>query len=211
MRLPLRVTAAALLLPLPLTSAAAPWEDGEARKSWTIAAVSPGQRLDIQLKTGAGLSIAAWDRDEVSVETDWSETRCRDAQLEVRKTSQGVLVETSYPPGSGVINHHCSFGIVVKVPRRFDVQLRSAGGSVAISGVRGDFRGTTGGGKIELAGVQGNVELRTGGGQIHVWDSDLDGRISTGGGQVRFENVTGGVTARTGSRRGIVRGRSRSI
>ena len=77
--------------------------------------------------------------------------------------------------------------------------------------MRGDFRGTTGGGKIELAGVQGNVELRTGGGQIHVWDSDLDGRISTGGGQVRFENVTGGVTARTGSRRGIVRGRSRSI
>ena len=211
MRFPLRVAAAVLLLPLPLTSAGAPPEDGDARRSWTVAAVSPGQRLDIQLKTGAGLSIAAWDRDEVSVESDWSETRCRDAQIEVRKTDQGVLIETHYPPGTGVVSHNCSFGIVVKVPRRFDVQLRSTGGSVAISGVSGDFRGQTGGGKIELAGLRGNVQLRTGGGQIHVWDSDLEGRISTGGGQVRFENVTGGVTARSGSKRGVVRGRSRTI
>jgi len=205
MRPSLIAASTALLLSVPLMSAAGVLRDGEVNRTWTIPAVSPGQ-LDIKLRTGAGLSITAWDRDEVSVETDWTETRCRDATVEVTKTAQGALIETRYPPGTTVINHNCSFGIVVKVPRRFDIKLRSAGGSVAVSGLRGDVRGQTGGGKIELADLRGSVQLRTGGGQIHVWDSDLEGRISTGGGQVRFDNVSGGVTARSGSRRGTVRG-----
>ena len=205
MRFPLRVAAAALLLSLPLASAAGPPEEGEGR-SWTFPNVAPGQLLEINLRTGAGLSITGWDRDEVRVDTDWTEARCLDARFEVTKTTQGVRVATSYPPGTTVITHNCSFGVEIKVPREFDVRIRSAGGSVAISGVRGTVRGQTGGGKIELADLKGDVQFRTGGGQIHVWDSDLEGHISTGGGQVRFDNVSGGVTARSGSRRGTVRG-----
>ena len=210
MRISLRAASAALLLSLPVASTAGTLEQGDATKSWTIP-VPAGQLLEVQLRTGGAVSITGWDRDEVSVESDWTEERCRDARLSVTRTGQGVRIESSYPPGSSVVTQNCSFGFVVKVPRRFDVQIRSAGGSVAVAGVRGEIRGRTGGGMIELADLRGSVQLRTGGGQIHVWDSDLEGRISTGGGQVRFENVSGGVTARSGSKRGVVRGRSRTI
>ena len=211
MRFSIRAAAAALLLSLPVPSAAHPHPEGEARRTWTIPDVKPGQLLEIQLRTGGGMSIAAWDRDEVSVETDWSEERCRDARISVDRTAQGVRIESRYPPGTEVVSHNCSFGFVVKVPRRMNVQIRSAGGSVAVAGVRGEIHGQTGGGKIELADLNGTVRLRTGGGQIVVRDSDLEGHISTGGGQVRFDNVSGGVTARSGSRRGIVRGSRRTI
>ena len=209
MRLFLPAAAVALLLSLPFASSAGTTLEGEATKTWSIPDVPPGERLEVRLRTGGGLSIAGWDRDEVSVETDWSEERCPEARLSVRRTSGGVLIESSYPPGSTIVNRHCSFGLVVKVPRRSNVQIRSAGGSLAVSGVRGEVQGNTGGGMIELADLQGSVRLRTGGGQIIVQDSDLEGHISTGGGQVRFDNVSGGVTARSGSMRRTVRGNAR--
>lgn len=211
MRPSLIAAATALLLAVPLAWAATPPKDGETRRSWTIPAIAAGQLLDLQLRTGAGLTIAAWDRDEVTVESDWDETRCRDARIEVTKTDLGVLIRSTYPPGTAVVNHNCSFSFVVKVPRAIDIRLRSAGGSVAISGVRGDIRGQTGGGKIELHGLHGSVALRTGGGGILARDSDLEGRLSTGGGRVRFENVSGGVTGRSGTMRGLVRGGTGTI
>src|SRR6185436_15097281 len=163
MRSSLMATSAALLLVVPPAWAASPLKDGEAKRSWTIPAVAAGQLLDVQLRTGAGLSITAWDRDEVSVESDWDETRCPDARIDVTKTDQGVLIESAYPPGPGVVSHNCSFHFAVKVPRTIDIHLRSAGGSVAITGVRGDIEGQTGGGRIELGGLHGSVRLRTGG------------------------------------------------
>jgi len=206
---PAHLAVSAALMLLPLVSAAGTSKDIEPLKSWTIPAAS-GQVLEIHLRTGAGLRITAWDKDEVSVASDWTEQRCPDAEFEVTRTADGVLVETRYPAGTEVVTHNCSFAVDIKVPRRYDVRLGSAGGSVAISGVRGDVRGTTGGGMIELVGLRGTVQLRTGGGGIIVQDSDLEGSLATGGGRVRFDNVSGGVTGRSGSMRGIVRGRRSS-
>jgi hypothetical protein len=212
MRTALNRCFAALMLLVPLTSHAGGMEaddEIEALRTWSIPA-SAGETLEIRLLTGAGVRIIGWDKDEVSVHSDWTEERCRDAEFEVKRTSQGALVATRYPAGTGVVNHNCSFAIEIKVPRKFDVRIRSAGGGVAIQDMRGDVTGTTGGGSLELSGMRGHIRLRTGGGSIMVRDSDLDGSLVTGGGPVRFTNVSGGVTGWSGSQRGVVRGRSRS-
>ena len=201
----------ALTLSLPTGSLAGVQDEDQDRRSWTLPSVPQGGTLEIRLRTGAGLSITAWDRDEVAVTSDWSQARCRDAEIDVSRTASGVLIESRYPAGHAWVNHHCSFGIEVKVPRRFDIRVRSAGGSVAIAGMHGDVQGHTGGGAIELSGLRGSIQLRTGGGAIIVRDSRLEGRLTTGGGHVRFENVSGGVTARSGSVRGIVRAGTYSI
>ena len=169
-------------------------------------AVSPGQVLEIRLRTGAGLHITAWDRDQISVESDWTEERCRDARIELTRVSGGALLASYYPDDHLEVNHNCSFSIQVRVPRRFDLRIRSAGGGVRITGLNGRVSGRTGGGRIALERLNGEVQLSTGGGEIHVSDSDLDGRLSTGGGRIRFERVSGPVTARSGSVRGVVRG-----
>jgi hypothetical protein len=166
--------------------------------------VRPGQLLEIDLVTGAGLRITAWDRNEVHMECGWLESECPDAELEFENTSEGVALSTTYRKHSGW-NHSCSLEIEIQVPRRFDVRLKSSGGSLEISGVEGTFEGNTGGGAIRLERVRGDVRLRTGGGAITVRDSDLDGRLQTGGGAVRFQDVVGTVAAYSGSRRGVVR------
>jgi hypothetical protein len=81
---------------------------------------------------------------------------------------------------------------------------------VTLVGLQGTCNGHTGGGSLELTGLRGLARLRTGGGGILVRDSDLDGQLSTGGGGVRFDNVRGGITATSGSVRGVTRARPRS-
>ncbi|HKQ57352.1 MAG TPA: hypothetical protein VJY35_05755 [Candidatus Eisenbacteria bacterium] len=212
MRTALKGCLAALMLLLPLTSGAggSDMDDTiEPLRTWSLPA-SAGETLEIKLMTGAGVRIIGWDKDEISVASDWTDEKCRDAEFEVQRLSQGALVATRYPAGTGVVTHNCSFSIEIKLPRKFDVRIRSAGGGVAIQDMRGDVTGTTGGGSIEVSGLRGSIRLRTGGGSIMVRDSDLEGSLATGGGAVRFTNVSGGVTGWSGSQRGVVRGRSRS-
>ncbi len=170
--------------------------------------VRPGQRLEVDLESGGGVVIHAWDRNEVRVVCHRDIEDCPDADVEVNATERGVEVTSDYRPDTGN-SHSCSMTIEVMVPRRFDVHLESSGGSIEIEGVSGEIEGTTGGGSLELRQLKGRVDLRTGGGSIEVTDSDLDGRVSTGGGDVRFENVTGTVRGTSGSLRRPVTARSR--
>lgn len=152
--------------------------------------VAPGQMLEIDLDSGASVKIVGWDRDEVSVTPSDAEADCPDAVISLDAAPRGARLETYYPPETGD-NHRCSLAFDVRVPRRFDLRIRSAGGSVSIEGLRGSIDGRIGGGSLELVGLQGQARLRTGGG-------------------VRFENVRGGITARSGSVRGVTRARPRS-
>lgn len=197
-----------------LASAAASAGDRTARPftptySRTIDRVAAGGTLDLDLQTGAGIRIVGWDRDAVRVESDRSEANCPEVEFDFGRSASGVSLASSWPRDRERNVHHCSLGIVLHVPRRFDVRIHSAGGSVAVSNVEGSISGRTGGGQIELEDLRGDVRLETGGGRIWARDSDLDGSISTGGGSVTFENVVGSVTARSGSKPGIVRGRAR--
>jgi hypothetical protein len=171
--------------------------------------VAPGQLLEINLESGASLRIVGWDRNEVSVETSDAEADCPDAVISLDHATHGARLESFYPPETGD-NHECSLALDVRVPRRFDIRLRSAGGDVTITGLRGSYEGHTGGGSLALTGLKGQARLRTGGGEILVRDSDLDGRLNTGGGGVHFDNVRGGITATSGSVRGVTRARPRS-
>src|SRR2546426_11911780 len=74
---------------------------------------------------------------------------------------------------------------------------------------RSSFEGHTGGGSLELRHVRGRAELRTGGGEIRVRDSEIDGHLATGGGHVSLQNVSGDVSATSGSEPGVKRGRRR--
>jgi hypothetical protein len=168
-----------------------------------------GERLEMRLDSGAGLRIVAWDRDTVKVESHESLSRCPDATLSLQRSPDGVRLESRYREDSGR-NHSCSMLLTVHVPRKFDLEFQSAGGSLEITGVKGRFEGRTGGGEIRLEGVRGQAHLTTGGGEIEVTDSDLDGRLSTGGGNVRFSGVMGDVVGTSGSMRHDVRGHPRS-
>src|SRR5262245_871375 len=166
MRTLLLATSTAALLLGPATFAADAPPDSAGNGAWTLDSVSPGKLLNVDLRTGASLRITTWDRNEVSMTSDLTEERCQDARISLTRTPDGVRVESRYPDESAVVDYTCSFTIEVKVPARFDVRLRSAGGTVNITNLEGHVSGLTGGGALTIAGMRGAVQLRTGGGSI---------------------------------------------
>jgi hypothetical protein len=96
-------------------------------------------------------------------------------------------------------NQSSSHDFSIKLPREINVRIKSSGGSIDISNISGEFRGSTGGGEIKIHKVNGRLDLSTGGGEVYVDDSNLEGYVSTGGGVVRIFRVNGHLKGSSGS------------
>jgi beta-lactamase regulating signal transducer with metallopeptidase domain/DUF4097 and DUF4098 domain-containing protein YvlB len=160
-------------------------------------AVTAGERLSIDLRVGGSVTIHAWDQPQVRMRAVLSGDHARETRVAFDRVTRGLEVRAfmDYSPRNSNSRHTFEFW----VPRKFDVSLSSAGGSVSIAGVEGTFSGTTGGGEITLDDVRGEANLTTGGGEISVTNSTLEGRVTTGGGRAVVSNTSGGVRVSSGS------------
>jgi beta-lactamase regulating signal transducer with metallopeptidase domain len=161
------------------------------------APVKNGGTLNIDLKTGGNVVITSWDRPQVVVRASLAGRDWRQTEVALRPNDGDATLESDYTGSSENQSSHHAFDI--QLPKNFNVRIKSAGGSVSITGVDGRFTGNTGGGEIKIEKANGDVDLRTGGGEIHVTDSNLNGTVTTGGGVVKIERVNGNLDAYSGS------------
>ncbi|MCH8327895.1 MAG: DUF4097 family beta strand repeat protein [Candidatus Marinimicrobia bacterium] len=167
--------------------------------SWEFK-VKPGQELRVDLETGGTVTVKGWKQNKVSVtaRSQWGDSD--DIELDVKKTSYGVLVATSTPFSwreFGWGSNSPDIDFFIRVPAKFDVDLKSHGGDLNISGIEGHFEGETMGGDLELSDLKGEIDLSTMGGDIELSDASVTGRVHTMGGDVTLNNVSGGVKAST--------------
>jgi hypothetical protein len=157
----------------------------------------PGEKLTLELKTGGRVEIAGWDEPTIRLRATLAGPDRRWTTVEIGRRPPGVriLAQTTRNLESSSTNHRFE----IRVPRRYDVHIESAGGGLMISGVEGTFTGQTGGGSLTLNHTRGRATLGTGGGDINVSDSELDGRVTTGGGLVKLSRVSGGLRGSSGS------------
>ncbi|HMI56977.1 MAG TPA: M56 family metallopeptidase [Gemmatimonadaceae bacterium] len=156
-----------------------------------------GGTLDLDLDTGGDIMITGTDDAKVTVKASLGGTNWRETTVSLDGSGNQVRLESSYEQHSG--NSSFDNAFTIRVPRKFNVHVSSAGGSVGISGVEGTFRGSTGGGPITIEHAKGDAQLSTGGGDIRISESHLDGSVTSGGGTVFFNNVTGGIISGAGN------------
>jgi hypothetical protein len=157
---------------------------------------SAGGRLVLDLRTGAAVVIHGWDEPRIRLVARLNGRDWRDTQVDLSKVSGGVRLRSDFANRSD--NQSTSHRFELWVPRRIDIEMSSAGGSLAIKDLSGELSGHTGGGSITIEDASGRASLSTGGGPITVTNSDLSGSVSTGGGQVYISNVTGGLRGSSG-------------
>lgn len=158
---------------------------------------SPGEQLELDLETGAGVDIRGWDEPSVRVRGRLGGVDWRDTEVTLERTDGGVRLHTwqSGRRRSSSTSHQ----LEIRVPRRYDVHINSAGGHTTLADVQGTFDGETGGGGLVIDRAGGSARLSTGGGDIKVTQSDLSGVVSTGGGTVVLSAVQGGLKGTSGS------------
>jgi beta-lactamase regulating signal transducer with metallopeptidase domain len=160
---------------------------------------APGGTLELDLEVGAEVTIVGWDQPRVELRADLEAEDPTRHVVELVRDGNRVTVSSRLRGGSQRRSWSSSHAYSLRVPRNFDVTIRSSGGALAIEDVEGTFRGRIGGGGLSLRRVRGRAELATGGGEIEVTDSTLEGSVRTGGGRALLSRVRGGLDASSGS------------
>lgn len=163
---------------------------GEIKKSFDV---TPDGKLEIDLETGASIEVVGWDKDVVEITYSISGRDAELVSVSIEKTSNGVEVSSEY--SSRQNNFSTNEEIVAKVPKKYNLEFKTMGGGVKLTGIEGKMEGTTMGGELMLKNLSGKLDLVTMGGEISLTDSKVDGKVKTMGGEVRVENVEGNVKA----------------
>ncbi|MFH1198203.1 MAG: hypothetical protein V1720_21045 [bacterium] len=156
---------------------------------------APGQMLKIDLETGGSIEIMGWDKDLVKVTVLIDGRDTEDVEFEFEETTKGIEIISDYYGRNR--NRSIDIELIVKVPKVFNIDFETAGGSVKIDGVEGELQGETMGGSLDLLNLKGNVSMTTMGGSIELSNCEIDGNVKTMGGSVSLENVIGDVDAET--------------
>jgi DUF4097 and DUF4098 domain-containing protein YvlB len=85
----------------------------------------------------------------------------------------------------------------VGVPKSFNVNLKTSGGSITANGISGEVKADTSGGKMKFGQIRGPLDARTSGGGIVLEQCDGPQTIATSGGSIDASQGSGSLDART--------------
>ena len=159
----------------------------------------PGDRLVIQTDRGS-ITVSGSDRTDVSIEVSrkvkgGSEKKARellDRHTVEMSASQGTIRLEADLEGENnwtFRGPQLEVAIVVQVPKQFQLDAQTAGGSVRVQNLDGNVKAKTAGGSVHLDAITGEITGRTSGGSIHA--SELQGSVdlSTAGGSIRIDRA----------------------
>jgi DUF4097 and DUF4098 domain-containing protein YvlB len=161
----------------------------------TTLTVARGQRLDV-VAYGGELSVRAWDRNVVRVESSAS----GQDRVEVSTSATAVSIRTH-----GRHDSDSEIQLRISVPAWMALSLSGVNTSMKLDGVRapisaetveGDVDVTGGEGLISLRSVQGSVKLRGARGRISVNSVNEDVEVANSAGDVVAQTVNGEITLR---------------
>jgi len=157
--------------------------------------VSPGQNLEVKLETGGSIKVRSGADNAVTVKTKLSGRDSDQIRVSVERSGNGVVIVSKYEGKSS--NHNGSANLEITVPVRFDLELKTMGGSLEIEGVEGNLRAKTMGGSLDFTRLKGKLNASTMGGSVSLSASQVDGKVSTMGGSLKLKDVVGDLKAST--------------
>lgn len=94
---------------------------------------------------------------------------------------------------------HCSMDAhyTVHVPKNFDADLSTGGGSISASDLIGTVKADTSGGKLHFKQLRGALNGKTSGGNVNVQSCDGPLNVATSGGAIDAAGGSGRINART--------------
>ena len=159
-----------------------------------IAARSGGSlRVDLN---GGSVEVEAHDEYEVRVDAHVGGIGSR--SLEFRLTGDGTDARfTADVGGWAQLLGGGRVRVRVRVPERYNLDIRTHGGNIELEKIRGEVVARTSGGSIEVDEIEGHVDIRTSGGSIEAKEIRGDLMARTSGGRIRASEIMGAVEAAT--------------
>ncbi len=171
-------------------------------------AVASGGQLVVRADRGS-IEVAAVESETVQVKIT-REARA-DSEEEAKKllqnheltfNHQGDKVEiTAHLKGDrGFWNgarNQINVRFKISVPKKYNVDLKTAGGAITVPDLTGMVKVETAGGSLKIGRILGEVWARTGGGRIALGGATGAADLMTSGGGIEVTDVGSAITART--------------
>jgi len=164
--------------------------------------VKPGGTLYIQSDSGR-IEIETWDKNKVDVKItkrSRKEKRLQEFDLDIEHTGNDVSIE-----GEGQWNSRVSISYFIRLPKEYNLDLKTGGGAISVNDISGQIKMKTSGGSIKVGNVaKGNVDVDTSGGSINVGNVNGNLKADTSGGKITVGKITGKTDLDTSGGRIIV-------
>ncbi len=153
--------------------------------------VSPGGTLEIKNVTG-DIAVSSWDKNSVQIREELvmdvyteEEAEQHVARINSGYSQNGNVISIEGPNGSESVKSDFE----IRVPKKFNLDIQTRGGDLAIVKLEGNVKATTSGGDIEMMDISGVLELMTSGGDLSF--KDISGRLNavTSGGDIELLNI----------------------
>jgi len=169
--------------------------------------VKRGQLFYLKSDLGS-VAVDSWNRDEVKiVVTRKADTNSKrrakeifdDLELDFSRDSDGVKVRAEYYGGKSWwgFKRRLKLHFKVMVPREFNLDINTAGGSIRVTDLIGRSKLKTSGGSIKVGQVDGPVNAKTSGGSIKIEEARGHVYAHTSGGSITIGETAGSVDAKT--------------
>ena len=178
---------------------------------------APGGRLIVDVDFGT-IDVSAGADDKISVEAHRkidSDTEAQEkeylasAPVVVTKEGNTITVRARRQNKEKNLNWsgRCSMDAryTVQVPKSFNSELRTGGGTIQVSEITGTMSADTSGGKLKFTHLKGPTGATTSGGSIELNGCDGPLKVDTSGGRIEAVDGSGSLEARTSGGSIVVR------
>jgi len=151
--------------------------------------VKSGGHLYLNSDSGKIL-VEAWDKKQLQVKvikTARKDSYVESFKINMEQSGNDVSIE-----GIGAWNTRVKVSYQIKVPKTFNLNLETGGGSIEVGDMSGMIKVETSGGAIKVGNIaKGNVDVDTSGGSIHIGNVKGNVKAETSGGAIVIGNVSG--------------------
>ncbi|TAK99568.1 MAG: hypothetical protein EPO07_10765 [Verrucomicrobia bacterium] len=171
-------------------------------------AVAPGGQLVLEADRGS-IEIKTAEANVVNIEVTRkaggsrgkAENTLKDHVVTTTQDGNKVEVRAKYggEKSSGWFGNspELQVNFTITVPRKFDVDLKTAGGHIQVIELTGKVDARTSGGHLEFQKIEGPISGQTSGGHITVAGCKGKVELGTSGGHLDLGKIEGDVTAKT--------------
>ncbi len=188
----LRIAPGISLVALLLLSAPPARADRDFREEFEVGNATS---LNVRLETGGSIRVEQAKGATITVEARFTGKDQDNVEFSAKRIGTTIEVWSGFRENRR--QNRSGGEVTIRLPGRFDVDLETRGGEVAVHGIEGQIEIDTLGGEISLENVSGEIDAKTMGGDVRLSDSEADGKLVTMGGNITLRNVCGAVGAET--------------
>ena len=155
---------------------------------------------DITIKTADISEVRITAREIIKASTDAeADELLKKLELRLEQSGNDVLAEAKYESGAGLHwgGQSVIVSFIVTLPAKFNADLHTSGGDIAVASLTGKVKARTSGGNLSFERIEGDLDGGTSGGDITLKEGTARAQLSTSGGNIRVARAGGPTEVET--------------